>query len=226
MVHESSGNMFGDLPHEHQAHIHQLIGAARPYPAGYIFHAPTKQNGNLFILHTGRVRLYKISSEYRILTLVFLEPVSIFGEMALTGPSMHDLFAEAVTPCTVVTIERDTLYTLLQTYPLVALRIMEVMGQRLVQMENKLADIAFKSVPQRLATLLLQLAAIPKTAQPSPQAPSSLVVVGYTHQQLAEMVGCYRETVTKVLGEFRERGFIHAKGDSIYVTNADALQQV
>lgn len=226
MVHESSGNMFGDLPHEQQAHIHQLIGAARPYPTGYIFHAPTKQKGNLFILHTGRVRLYKISSEYRILTLAFLEPVSIFGEMALTGPSMHDLFAEAVTPCRVVTIERDTLYTLLQTYPRVALRIMEVMGQRLVQMEDKLADIAFKSVPQRLATLLLQLAAKPKPSQPSSYAPSPLVVVGYTHQQLAEMIGCYRETVTKVLGEFREHGFIHAQGDSIYITNADALQQV
>jgi CRP/FNR family transcriptional regulator, cyclic AMP receptor protein len=100
---------------------------------------------------------------------------------------------------------------------------MTIMSQRLRALERKLADIAFKSVPQRLATVLLNLADR-QGARPDHSEPPG--VVRYTHQQLAEMIGSYRETVTKAIGEFREAGLIRVEEDLIYLTDIVRLREL
>lgn len=218
----AAGDIFRGLDARQRAEVERLI-AYSPYPVGQLFHSPNEPGEQLFVLRSGRVRIYKLSPEGRALTLMVLEPVTIFGEMTLVGQWLHDTFAEAMTECTIGVIGRETLRSILERYPQVAIAFMELMGQRLRQMENKLADIAFKSVPQRLATLLLSLTGLApgqasRGAQPS--------VVRYTHQQLAEMIGSYRETVTKAIGEFREAGLIRVEGDAIILTDLDQLQRL
>jgi CRP-like cAMP-binding protein len=144
----------------------------------------------------------------------------MFGEMTLVGQWMHDSFAEAMTECTIGVIGRDALREILRQYPQISLRFMELMGQRLRETENKLTDIAFKSVPQRLASVLLSLAG---EAEPGGAAPS---VMRYTHQQLAEMIGSYRETVTKAMGEFRDAGLIRIDEDAIRLSDRDGLERL
>ena len=128
-----------------------------------------------------------------------------------------------MTDCVVGAIGRDELRRILNAYPAVALRFMKVMSQRLRALERKLADIAFKSVPQRLATVLLNLADL-EPARPIAARPPA--VVRYTHQQLAEMIGSYRETVTKAIGELREAGLIRVEEDAIYLTDLARLQEL
>jgi CRP-like cAMP-binding protein len=133
---------------------------------------------------------------------------------------MHDSFAEAMTECTIGVIGRDALRDILRQYPQISLRFMELMGQRLRETENKLTDIAFKSVPQRLASVLLSLASEVDTSGAAPS------VVRYTHQQLAEMIGSYRETVTKAMGEFRDAGLIRIDEDAIRLSDLDGLERL
>jgi len=202
--------------------VERLI-ASSVYPAGQIFHSPNEAGEQLFVLRSGRVRIYKLSPEGRALTLMVLEPLTLFGEMTLVGQWLHDTFAEAMTECVIGVIGRETLRRILEQHPLVAIAFMELMGQRLRTMENKLADIAFKNVPQRLATVLLNLAGVPAGQGQTPIPPS---VVRYTHQQLAEMIGSYRETVTKAIGELREAGVIRIEDDAISLTDVDQLQRL
>jgi CRP-like cAMP-binding protein len=214
-----AGDVFRDLQPEQRAQVEQLI-SYQTYPAGQLFHSPDEYGEQLFVLHTGRVRLYKLSPEGRALTLAVLEPVTMFGEMTLVGQWMHDSFAEAMTECTIGVIGRDALREILRQYPQISLRFMELMGQRLRETENKLTDIAFKSVPQRLASVLLSLAG---EADPGGAASS---VVRYTHQQLAEMIGSYRETVTKAMGEFRDAGLIRIDEDAIRLSDRAGLERL
>lgn len=218
----AAGDIFRDLAPRERAEVERLI-AYSVYPPGQIFHSPNEIGEQLFVLRSGRVRIYKLSPEGRALTLMVLEPVTIFGEMTLVGQWLHDTFAEAMSECVIGVIGRDTLHRILERYPQVAIAFMEVMGQRLRAMENKLADIAFKSVPQRLASVLLNLAGVPPgNAQPA-VTPSA---VRYTHQQLAEMIGSYRETVTKAIGELREAGAIRIEDDAIALTDMAQLQRL
>ena len=128
-----------------------------------------------------------------------------------------------MTECGIGTIGRDDLRHALNAYPAAALRFMNIMSRRLRALERKLADIAFKSVPQRLATVLLNLA---DTHEAYARPASPPAVVRYTHQQLAEMIGSYRETVTKAIGEFREAGLIRVEEDAIYLTDMARLREL
>lgn len=215
-------DIFSDLKAEQRARVERAITWA-DYPSGQIFFAPEEAGDRLYLLRRGRVRIYKLSPEGRALTLLILEPSSLFGEMALAEDWVHDTFAESMTECSIGTIRRDDLRLALNAYPAAALRFMNIMSRRLRALERKLADIAFKSVPQRLATVLLNLA---DTHQADARPASPPAVVRYTHQQLAEMIGSYRETVTKAIGEFREAGLIRVEEDAIYLTDMARLREL
>lgn len=213
--------IFRDLTAEQRAQLDRMT-SQMTYPAGHIFYSPDESGDRLYMLQRGRVRLYKLSPEGRALTLYVLEPGAIFGETALAEQWQHDSFAEAMTDSTVGVLRRDELRRFLAANPNIALRFMDVMSRRLRSLERKLADIAFRSVPQRLATVLLGLA----NCQPLPSPDSPPEIVRYTHQQLAEMIGSYRETVTKALGEMREAGLIRVEDDAIQLTDVARLQEL
>ena len=215
-------DIFRDLAPEQREQVERRISYAT-YPAGHLFYAPEDHVDRLLILRQGRVRIYKLSLEGRALTLLVLQPVSIFGEMMLVEEWAQDSFAEAMTECVVGALGRKDLRQVLDTNPAVALRFMEMMTQRLRALERKLADVAFKSVPQRLAAVLLNLADL-ETDRPTEAGPP--MVVRYTHQQLAEMFGSYRETVTKAIGEFREAGLIRVEEDAIQLTDLARLREL
>jgi CRP/FNR family cyclic AMP-dependent transcriptional regulator len=214
-------DLFRDLTAEQRARIERAISFA-DHPAGQIFYAPEESGDRLYILRRGRVRIYKLSPEGRALTLLVLEPLSIFGEMALVDEWQHDSFAEAMSDVTIGVIGRSEMRAILNRHPAVGLRFMNIMSQRVRALESKLADIAFKSVPQRLATVLLSLA--DTLSERHDDAPPA--VVRYTHQQLAEMIGSYRETVTKAVGEFREASLIRVEEEAIYLTDLARLQEL
>ena len=215
-------DIFSALAPEQRAQLDRAISQA-DYPSGQIFYAPEEHGDRLYLLRRGRVRIYKLSPEGRALTLLILEPSSIFGEMALSPEWVHDSFAETMTDSTIGAIRRDDMRRILNANPAVALRFMDIMSLRLRALERKLADIAFKSVPQRLATVLLNLA---DRQAAIPEHGTTPAVVRYTHQQLAEMIGSYRETVTKAIGELREAGLIRVDEDVIYLTDMARLREL
>jgi CRP-like cAMP-binding protein len=215
-------DIFRDLTPEERAPIERQISYAT-YPAGHLFYAPEDYGDRLLMLRQGQVRIYKLSPEGRALTLLVLQPAAIFGEMILADEWVQDSFAEALSECVVGALGRGELRRVLSSYPAVALRFMEVMSQWLRALERKLADVAFKSVPQRLAALLLNLADL--APEPAIQA-GPPAVVRYTHQQLAEMIGSYRETVTKAIGEFREAGLIRVEEEAIQLTDMAQLREL
>ena len=212
-------DLFRDLEPGDLVQIERNITVAT-VPPGYMFFSPNDYGEHLFLLQSGRVRLYKLSIEGRALTLNVLEPPEVFGEMSVIDPWLHDSFAEAMIHCTVGMLHRSDLRRAMEAHPQITLRLMELMGRRLLSMESKLSDIAFKSVPQRLATVLLSL------VSPSTPASDAPIVVRYTHQQLAEMIGSYRETVTKAIGDFRSSGMIRVEEEAIYLMDMPRLRQL
>lgn len=222
-VHPSSNlseDIFCTLEPQDRAKIERMIHYAT-YEPGELIHASGTPCSHLFVLKSGQVQIYKVSPEQRILRLFVLEPATIFGEM--TQHSEWNNFARTMTRCLIGTIQRDTLSTIFTTYPQTALLFMDVIGQRLRAVENKLVDIAFKSVSQRLATVLINLAFVQDT---SANNGAPLAIERYTHQQLAEMIGSYRETVTKVIGEFREQGLIQVEEEVMYLTDIARLHKL
>lgn len=201
----------------------EVLGQRAPMktaPAGAVFYSPEERCEVLFILKEGRVRLYRLSADGKAFTTTIVNAGTIFGEMALLGQELHDNYAVALEPCVLCLMSREDVKALLLSDPRIALRITEMLGRRLLETERRLSDFAFKSLPQRLATLLVTLA-----EHGSPRLfGSGHREVRYTHEQLAEMAGTYRETVTKVLSDLREQGLIELRRGRVVLLDVERLR--
>ena len=118
---------------------------------------PEQRTEVLFILEQGRVRVFRLSPAGKALTTAIITPGTIFGEMAILGQRMHDNFAEALEPCVICLTSREDVQQMLLSDPGIAARIAETLSSRLVEMEQRLSDVMFKAVPQRIASALLTL---------------------------------------------------------------------
>jgi len=186
-----------------------------PCAVGKIFYAPEDTGEALFFIKEGKVQLYRISPDGRKLVTSTLGPGTIFGEMSLIGQGMYHSFAEAVEECSVWKMDRGDLERLLLDRPQVALRILEVLGRRLLEVEVRLEGIAFKTVAGRLASLLLRL-----------MKEQGTTIRGLTHQNLADDVGTHRETATQTLTTFRTMGLLATGRKRIEILDPKGLQRI
>lgn len=182
------------------------MGARAPMrrvPAGTVFYAPDKPTEVLFILKEGRVRLYRLGPDGRSLTIAVLDAGSVFGEMAILGQELQETFAEALDPCLLCLMSRQDVKTMLLGDPRIALRIAEILGARLLDAHRQLSGFAFQRAPERLAALLLK-----RARRPALRLAGAALEIRHTHEELADMLGLQRETVTKILNEWSGRGMI------------------
>jgi len=213
MQHLSTMEIFTDLSEREREELDRITTMSTVRKSK-VFYRPEEMGEVLFILKKGIVQLYRISPEGKKLVITTLGKGSLFGEMALLGQQMHNTFAEAITDCTICVMSRSDLERLILQRPQVALRILEITGERLRDAESRLEDLAFKGIPARLSSLLLRL------------ADEDDMVVGFTHQDLAEMVGTYRETATQVLNDLKSKGLIQIGRKRITIVNHDGLVAV
>lgn len=207
--------LFQDLSPKEIEDLERLITIS-PVKRGKVFYRPEETGEVLFILESGRVQLYRISPEGKKLVIADLGPGALFGEMPLLGQQLHNTFAEATADCVICSMSRKDLERLFLSRPQVAIRVLDMTGRRLREVESRLQSMAFKSIPARLASLLLLMA----------EEAHSSEVLGLTHQDLAEMVGTYRETATQVLNDLKFQGVIAIGRKRIAILDAERLQAI
>ncbi|MQA27789.1 MAG: cyclic nucleotide-binding domain-containing protein [Micromonosporaceae bacterium] len=212
-------DIFADLS---AAEMDAIAAAApmRTYAAGELLYSPHNPVELLFILKRGRVRIFRVSAEGRALTTAMISPGTIFGDMVLLGQHMYDNFAEALDEAVVCVMSREDVQRFLLSDPRIAARITTNLGQRLAEMEQRLSDTVFKSVPQRLAATLVTLAGNQRRLGVGPKA----TTVTLTHEQIAALVGTSRETATKILGDLSDRGLIRLARGRITLLDPVAIE--
>jgi CRP/FNR family cyclic AMP-dependent transcriptional regulator len=166
----------------------------------------------LFILKRGRVRLFRTSPDGRTLTTAIVTPGQMFGQMPMLGQRMGDTMAEMMDPGVVCLMSGSDVEKLLLADPRIARRIAEALAARVSDLEQRLSDTALKSLSERVAAAIITLAGAP----PNP--------IRLAHGQLADLVGTTRESVTKMLGELRDRDLIRIRRGRIDVVDVAALR--
>jgi CRP/FNR family transcriptional regulator, cyclic AMP receptor protein len=179
---------------------------------GSLIYTPGETPDALFLLKSGNVRIYRLAEDGRKLVLATVGPGTAFGEMSLLGQSMTGSFAEAIDDCTVCVMSTVDVEQLMEEHPAVAVRLVQLMSSRLRQAEDQLEQLAFRSVPARLGKLLLTL------------ADDSGEVSGHSHQELADMIGTSRETVSRALVELKAEGLVSIERRCVRLLNREALE--
>lgn len=102
------------------------------------------------------------------------------------------------------------------------MKLTKLMGLRLRKIQSRVEDLVFRDVPARLAHLLLQLTKTDRV----PDGTGIRLRVKLTDQEMANLIGCRRETVSATLGQFRERGLIQMDGRSITILDSFGLPRL
>jgi CRP-like cAMP-binding protein len=192
---------------------------AESYPRGTLIYAPVQEARELMLLSSGQVALYLLSPEGRALTLRVVEPGQLFGHVAVADGGAYDTFAEALSRVRLYRIDRAEVLRLIDQDAGLALALLENLGQHRLLVSRRLDEVAFKSVPARLASLLLDMAK-------SQGGPQSSHLPRRSHRQLAEMINAYRETVTKVINQFRAARLLEIDRSTITLVNRPRLEEL
>jgi CRP/FNR family transcriptional regulator len=188
--------------------------------AGEVFYTPRQPDGKLFILKRGRVRIYKMEGS-REFTLEVVDAGTVFGEMAFTPHVLRDAYAEAMEPSILLAMERADVEHLIQQKPVVGLRMISLLSERLHYYETRMEDLTLKAVPARLASLILFL-----VESEGVQIPGEIrIPTNYTHEHLGTMIGANREAVTRAFGRLQDEGAVQVRRRLIYVEDVVALQR-
>ncbi len=191
------------------------------FDQGQIIYTPEDRSEKLFLLKSGRVRIYTLDQEGHEFTLAICEEGTIFGEMALTGQQLWGAYAQAMEPIIICTLKREDVERLVREHPDVGLKMISVLSDRLRTCEARLEDMGLKSVPARLASRILQLA----ESEGVMTSEGLEIPTHYTHEQLATMIGANRVSVTKAFTQLQDDGTVELRRRHIYIKDVEALER-
>lgn len=210
---------FATLPADAQAQVTASGRVGRWGRAGLLFH-PEDAAETLFIVLRGAVRLYRLGAGAREVTLDVHGPGALLGVSALTPGERYEMYAEAMDDTEALMLGQEALGRLTRAQPAVGVALTEQITRQTRGVQERLSGLVFLEVSQRLAVALLQLA---EREGPWPEGGTLALRERVSHQDLAHVVGSTRETITKLLGDFRGQGLLDLGYRRIILTDREGL---
>ncbi|HHW44893.1 cyclic nucleotide-binding domain-containing protein [Desulfofundulus thermobenzoicus] len=171
----------------------------RKYRKGHIIFMEGEPGEAVYLLKTGRVKIFKQDEEGREQILHYINPGEVFAEVVLFDGGDYPACAEVVEDAQVGMIRNRDMDDLLLKNPSIALALLKIMARRLRVSQRQIMELALKDTTRRLASVLLELA----REHGSPAEGGLRIEMNLTNQELASMIGTSRETANRILSEFR-----------------------
>ena len=210
-------DLFADLSApEFEALDSQLLN--RSFAAGETIVDQGQEVHALFVVRRGRVRIFRRAENGRELTIAILGQGTIFGEMSLLGQHLGDNNAETLEATDLCMIDRERVHRLLIADSRIAFRIMTLLSEQVARLETRIAESSFRPLPVRVATTLLAA---------GESRWNGRMLVRLTHQQIADLLGVTRESVSRTISQFADLGLVSTgRGRVIIPREADLTAHI
>lgn len=169
----------------------------------------------LYIVHTGRVKIYQLFESGKEQLLRIIETGEFMGEHALFTEKVVDSYAEALEETEICAIHRHDMQEIMKEYPAIPLKILSEFSERLEETEHLVGQLSANDVETRTASYLVKLAEAKNTLN---------IMLPMSKGDLASHLGTTQETISRRLSQFQTEGWIEQKGHrSIKILDLDAL---
>jgi CRP/FNR family cyclic AMP-dependent transcriptional regulator len=215
------GSAFGALGAEARIDF-ESIGVDLALPCGVVlFHEDTPGH-RVFQLHSGRVKLSCTSRDDRTLLLKIAVPGDILGLSAVVSRSRYEVTAKTICPTILRSVMGDPFRSFLAKHGEASLLAARTLSEAYRAAFLDVRRLALsESSAARVAGVLLEWGTAESIGKPEMRLTMAL-----THEQLASLVGCARETVTRILGQFRRQNLIAIHGVSILIPFPEKLERI
>jgi CRP/FNR family cyclic AMP-dependent transcriptional regulator len=196
------------------------ITSASSYPKGATLFVEEQVARGVFILCNGRVKLSTSSADGRTLIVRIAEPGEVLGLPATVTGKPYELTAEVIEPTQANFIPRTAFLSFLREHGEVALRVAQQLGETYHAAVAEMRSISLShSAAEKLARFLLDWCASHGSETPEIRATLPL-----THEEIGQMIGASRETVTRLFADFKKKQLLRIKGSTLIVCDKARLE--
>jgi CRP/FNR family transcriptional regulator, dissimilatory nitrate respiration regulator len=209
--------LFKGLPEKQIVEISK-IALNRSFNRGHTVFSEGDEANGFYILVSGRIKIFKLSSEGKEQILHIFESGEPFGEAALFAGETFPAYAETLEESEVIFFPRKAFMELIKRDPSLTMNMLAILSLRLKHFTRLVEDLSLKEVPQRLAAYLLYLS----ESKDEPNNVELEILKG----QLASLLGTIPETLSRILSKMASQGFIQVQGRKIKLLDRKALKDL
>jgi CRP/FNR family transcriptional regulator len=201
----------------------QSIKSTSTYPKGAMLFVEGQESRGAFILCRGKGKLYTSSSEGRTIILRIAVPGEVLGLTATIANKPYEATVELLEPSQVNFLPKEEFLTFLGRHSDASMHVAKQLSSNCAGAYEEIRCLGLSTTSaEKLARMLLKWAA-PHLKTGSREA---RITLSLTHEEIAQMIGSSRETVTRLFADFRRRQLISTKGSSLLLRDVPALQRM
>jgi CRP/FNR family transcriptional regulator, cyclic AMP receptor protein len=212
--------IFADLEEKELERIAKL-GTRQKYKRGNIVVLEKESGAALFVIISGKVKVVRTDEEGREVILSMFGPGEFFGEMSLLDGLARSASVVAVSKSELFMIHRRDFLESLHQFPAIGIALLAEMAMRLRKADMQIKSLSLKDAAGRVANVLLILADDVGVFRKGKVEIDDLPL----QQDVANMAGTSRETVSRMLHEFVREGSIHLKGNKLTINDYEAFRK-
>lgn len=192
------------------------------YPKGSVLFIEGEKPRGIFILCSGRAKLTTTSSEGKTLIVNIAEPGEILGASSAILETAYEVSAETIEPAQVNFVKRDDFVRFLNTHVEACMHTARQLSEKYRSAQREIRSLGLsQTAAEKLARLMLDWC---EGGEETVQGVRLKVLL--THEEIAQMIGTTRETVTRLLGDFKRKKIIDVKGSTLFVAKTSELQRM
>lgn len=196
------------------------VSIERSYEKGEVIILQDTRVDGLYIVIDGSVRISRLSEDGRVKVLAILSAGDIIGEMSILDEELASATAEALEDSRLLFIKREDFQGILLKYPIITLSIAQILVKRLRLADEEIENLAFYSVRSRVIKTLIEL--VNRYGEKTSRGLK--ISFKFTHQELADMVGSSRETVSRIISTLEKEQLITNEGGYTIVKDIERLK--
>jgi CRP-like cAMP-binding protein len=209
--------LFNGLPAD-QLNAIRHIALEKQFSKGQTIFSEGDETKGFFVVVTGRVKVYKVSSEGKEQILHIFEAGQSFGEVTVFTGRQLPANAEALAKSRLLFFPRSAFVNLVSNNPFLALNMLAIMSKKLRQFAAQIENLSLKEIPARLASYLIYLANEQQTA--------AAVNLNVSKGQLASLLGTIPETLSRIFAKLSAQQLIRVEGSRIWLLNRQGLEDL
>jgi|SRR5688572_2941070 len=198
---------------ERELELVRSLSTEKHYPKNAVVLTEGEMGDSLFMIRSGKVKVFIGDQDGREMILKILGPGDFFGEMSMIDKQPRSASVTTLEPSVFLVLSHAAFEKAIEQVPRIATIVMRILAQRVREADKKIGTLALMDVYGRVASTLLELAVMD----------NGKLMVGekLSQQDLANMVGASREMVNRILKDLSDRGFISVESKSITIINRE-----
>jgi CRP/FNR family cyclic AMP-dependent transcriptional regulator len=205
-----------------QAKALRRMSTARSYKTGELVFGPSRRPRQVYVLEDGLVRLFRVTATGAELTIGYVKPGEIFGEISVVSDRPREGFGQTRAASRILHVPRAAFVSLLRNHNPILYSVAKRLARRVMDLQSRVQDLVSLDARARLARFLLRIG-----VEHGHRDDEGLTVnLPLTHEEIGTLIGTSRQTVSLLFRELTDAGLVTRRGGKLVLPHPSRLEAI